>query len=405
MNEERLSNLIEFRHKLQLFYAERAKYVRAALRFAAALITLLGIRASIPFSGVMSSVPVAVLLAAVCAFVPWGVAAFICGAAVLVNLYALSPLAMVVFAVFMVIVLCCYYIFSPGDSVILLLVPILFFLKIPCALPVVIGLCFTGISVVPLLFGVIACYFVSWVAANSVLLAESSMLTSTQQFTYLVTGVLCSPQTIGCLIAFGVTALTVFTIRKLAVRYNWEAAVIAGSLACLILQTVLAAVLDYRISFAQTLIGIAVGAALGFILRFFLYQVDYRSTVETQFEDDEYFYYVKAVPKMDVHPEDKQLKKFVTTSRRKTLHDDPDRLAVYLGFEPEIDTGVFDDEEPAESSVMTNTKPLDATIEGVAAAEDAAMEVTTVVNMSTQTEELPVLETAAAVGDLFDDED
>ncbi|MBQ3400195.1 MAG: hypothetical protein IJG61_02180, partial [Lachnospiraceae bacterium] len=161
----------------------------------------------------------------------------------------------------------------------------------------------------------------------------------------------------------------------------------------------------YRISFAQTLIGIAIGAALGFILRFFLYQVDYRSTVETQFEDDEYYYYVKAVPKMDVHPEDKQLKKFVTTSRRKTLNDDPDRLAVYLGFEPEIDTGVFDDEEPAESSVMTNTKPLDATIEGVAAAEDAAMEVTTVVNMSTQTEELPVLETAAAVGDLFDDED
>ena len=87
------------------------------------------------------------------------------------------------------------------------------------------------------------------------------------------------------------------------------------------------------------------------------------------------------------------------------MNDDPDRLAVYLGFEPEIDTGVFDDEEPAESSVMTNTKPLDATIEGVAAAEDAAMEVTTVVNMSTQTEELPVLETAAAVGDLFDDED
>ena len=69
------------------------------------------------------------------------------------------------------------------------------------------------------------------------------------------------------------------------------------------------------------------------------------------------------------------------------------------------DRDVGDDEEPAESSEMTNTKPLDATIEGVAAAEDAAMEVTTVVNMSTQTEELPVLETAAAVGDLFDDED
>ncbi len=329
MSEERLSNLIEFRHKLQQFYAKHSKYVQMVLRFAAALITILGVNAEIPFHGIVSSVPVSILVAAVCAFVPWGVSAFLCGAVVLVNLYALSPLAMIVFAVFMAVVLCCYYIFTPGDSMILLLVPVLFFLRLPCALPVVIGLMFTGFSVIPLCFGTIAYYFVVWVATNSTLLSSASMLTVDQQFTYLVMGVLCSPQVIGCLIAFGVSALVVFTIRKLAVRYNWEAAVIAGTLAGLILQTVLAAVLDYRISFAQTIIGVAVGAAVGMVLRFFFYQVDYRSTVETRFEDDEYYYFVKAIPKMDVHPEDKQLKKFVTTNRRKAASEPQDRLAVY----------------------------------------------------------------------------
>lgn len=44
--------------------------------------------------------------------------------------------------------------------------------------------------------------------------------------------------------------------------------------------------------------GTIVSVIVGEILEFFLFHVDYKRTERLQFEDDEYYYYVKAVPKI-----------------------------------------------------------------------------------------------------------
>ena len=41
--------------------------------------------------------------------------------------------------------------------------------------------------------------------------------------------------------------------------------------------------------------------ALGWFLQFFLHSVDYTKAEKVQFEDDDYYYYVKAVPKIKVN--------------------------------------------------------------------------------------------------------
>ena len=44
--------------------------------------------------------------------------------------------------------------------------------------------------------------------------------------------------------------------------------------------------------------------------QFLFFDLDYSRTERVQFEDDEYYYYVKAVPKMYVPTTDKQVKNF-----------------------------------------------------------------------------------------------
>ena len=59
----------------------------------------------------------------------------------------------------------------------------------------------------------------------------------------------------------------------------------------------------------------AVGSCiLGLILEFFVLGVDYSRSENLQFEDDEYYYYVKAVPKMTVAAPEKRVKR-ITTQR------------------------------------------------------------------------------------------
>ena len=45
------------------------------------------------------------------------------------------------------------------------------------------------------------------------------------------------------------------------------------------------------------------------VLHFFLFSVDYSRTEKLQFEDDEYYYYVKAVPKNVVATPEKKVKR------------------------------------------------------------------------------------------------
>ena len=53
-----------------------------------------------------------------------------------------------------------------------------------------------------------------------------------------------------------------------------------------------------RICRNADLIGLLVSVMLAMIYNFFFFSVDYTRTEYVQFEDDDYYYYVKAVPKM-----------------------------------------------------------------------------------------------------------
>ena len=57
------------------------------------------------------------------------------------------------------------------------------------------------------------------------------------------------------------------------------------------------------------IIGSLLALAVGLVLQFFVFNVDYTRTEKVQFEDDEYYYYVKAIPKNTVSLADRKVKK------------------------------------------------------------------------------------------------
>lgn len=55
---------------------------------------------------------------------------------------------------------------------------------------------------------------------------------------------------------------------------------------------------NITVSVPEILIGSLVSLAIAGLYHFFVFAVDYSRTEYTQFEDDDYVYYVKAVPKV-----------------------------------------------------------------------------------------------------------
>lgn len=95
----------------------------------------------------------------------------------------------------------------------------------------------------------------------------------------------------------------------MSVDYAWGIAIGVGAITDIFVLLIGDFVLDVSNSLLMLIVGSLVAVLVALVLHFFLFSVDYSRTERVQFEDDEYYYYVKAVPKMSVTTRKKQIKK------------------------------------------------------------------------------------------------
>ena len=80
-------------------------------------------------------------------------------------------------------------------------------------------------------------------------------------------------------------------------------------------------VLELHISYGTIILSSIIGILLGFVLELVFFSVDYSRTERVQFEDDEYYYYVKAVPKVVVATPEKTVKHITEHTQEKEDKD------------------------------------------------------------------------------------
>ena len=111
------------------------------------------------------------------------------------------------------------------------------------------------------------------------------------------------------IVAFIICFFVVFTLRRTSMDHAWKVAIVAGAVANVIVIVAGDIALGVHTSYG-TLIGGNIGAiVIGLILELFLFSVDYARSENLQFEDDEYYYYVKAIPKVSVATPEKTVKR------------------------------------------------------------------------------------------------
>ena len=119
--------------------------------------------------------------------------------------------------------------------------------------------------------------------------------------------------------SFVVTVLLVYFIRRMSVNNAWLIAIISGGLLNFVIIMVGSLILKIDYSTLWLTIGMILSLALAYILQFFVFSLDYTRTEHTQFEDDEYYYYVKAVPKINVTAPEMNVKRINAQRKKKNF--------------------------------------------------------------------------------------
>ena len=73
-----------------------------------------------------------------------------------------------------------------------------------------------------------------------------------------------------------------------------------------------------KFSILWVIIGSVISFVIAYLLQLLVFSVDYSRTENTQFEDDEYYYYVKAVPKINVTAPEMNVKRINAQRRKKS---------------------------------------------------------------------------------------
>lgn len=307
-----MTQLLVIREKMRALYAKYEMGITPLLKFLTAIVTLITINANIGFMERLKSLPVVFVLSLLCSVLPYSGIVFVMMLVLLLHLSSLSMEVALAFAILFLVMCLLYYIFLPGDSIVTMLTPVLFFLKMPLPLPVVLGLAGSPLSAVPMSFGIVIYYLLQFVKKNAATFADTSSLGLLQRSTQLFTSLKGNKALILVIVSFVLTFILVRIIRRLSIARSWEIAIGTGVFVNAVLLLVGTFALDLEslgFTMLTILLGSVLAAATAFALQFFVFLVDYARTEYVQFEDDEYYYYVKAVPKVTITEPDVQIKK------------------------------------------------------------------------------------------------
>ncbi len=304
-----MKTLLEYREKMKLFLGKYDIYLFPVLKFALALIAFLAINANVGFMSRLTNPGIALILALMCAFLPLNVTAVFGAGLILAHMYALSLEAFAITFVLFALMVLLFFRTAPKYGYLLIITPLAFGLRIPYVIPLAMGLMGTPVAAIPVACGTVVYFLLHYVRLNTAILGNTETSTMTEKITYLLDNAVNNKEMLLTAAAFALTLILVYVIRRMSVDHSWSIAIAAGTVTDIIVLLFGSLLLDVTPQILSVLLGSLISAGIAVLLQITVFSLDYSRTEYVQFEDDEYYYYVKAVPKITIAVPEKTVKK------------------------------------------------------------------------------------------------
>ncbi|MCI7814500.1 MAG: hypothetical protein SO016_13175 [Lachnospiraceae bacterium] len=290
--------LLKLQRSLKIFYNKNAVWVQAVLKFVLASAVFHVIQMQFGFERTMQDYLIVTVLAFVSAFLSTNTISLLAGVFIIGNLSSLSLEALGIGSVIVLIVGLLYFGMGPKESCALLLMPIALSFHLPSLIPVLFGL-IGGVSAVwGIVAGTILYYVTDTITGSSYMISSGTGMDEILRHVMGVLGELADMRDMAVMLIILLIVFAVVSIlRRMAVDYAWYLAIGAGVFSYVLLTVIAMISFGSSESFIWTVISAVVTILAALLTQILKFHVDYRRTEKLQFEDDEYYYYVKAVPK------------------------------------------------------------------------------------------------------------
>lgn len=302
--------LIQLRTKIRHFIITREEWVVRLLRFAIVLVILLVMNRCFGYQKILNHWWVSVVIAGISMLLPLAGSTFIVIFVGLMHLMTLSTDVAVVALVLLAISYAVSTYFRADDTYNMMVIPACRYLNIPFVVPMEAGLMRSIHELPTIICGSVLSYYLKAVVENASSFLDPNTDLSAAEL--LQGQILNNSMFYIYLVAMTAMFLVVYTVRTKGIEHAWLVGVLSGVVVEFVLMLAGILFTGEKESIPLLVIGNVVTLIVGLGMVFFARGFDYTRTEHVQFEDDEYYYYVTAVPKMHIPEQEKEIKRITS---------------------------------------------------------------------------------------------
>ncbi len=292
--------LIYFKETLFKWYEKREKIVRPVFKGLVAFAVLYMTFQMFPYNPVAHYYVILAALSLITAFLPFPFLYYLASGVILYNLWEVSFDIFAAFAIFLVVCAVGYFRIDGHYSYIAAIVPVLFYVNAGIAIPAVLAVAIGAEALFPAAVGVIVYYFSLSIKDASLVLGGTDTSGVGIGLQQVAKSISSNKMFMVMIISVCATILITSLLRKAFYERAWLVAGTIGNTAMACLVLVGCMYCDIEITVWLVIVEAVAGMLLCLLVEFFRGIGDVSRAEKTVFEDEEYIYYVKAVPKLKV---------------------------------------------------------------------------------------------------------
>ena len=246
-------------------------------------------------------------ISAVQAFLPISFLYYAVSILIMINLCKVSMDIFLGFIIFFAICSLGFIRVDRKHAVIIIVTALLFYLKLEYVLPVLLGMTVGFGAILPACAGIILYFLSVYMADVSTLITTSSSSSFGMGLQRVVNLILIDKKLLVLLVTFSVIIFVTTLLCSLFYERAWVFAILVGNIAMVLLLLFGRLIFELDYTIWRLFLEMIMGIGCCYIYRFFRGIGDVSRIEKASFEDDEYFYYVKAVPKIKVTKKDRNV--------------------------------------------------------------------------------------------------
>lgn len=296
-----IMKLLEVRTFLLKIYQKARFIINPVVKFFLSMMAFNMINGEIGCDPRFMSRKIVLLLSVICAVTPGGVLVFFAMVLTLLHVFSASPILAALLLLLYMVLYGMLMRFSPKQALCAVAIPVLAKYNLHYCIPILMGCIANPLAILPVSCGVIIYHAMDIIKAGSsrtINIKDLDMVLGL--YKDVADAFMANKQMLISIAVFAVVIIAVFIIRKFSFDYSFVISIGAGVVINIIGFLIGDLKYDVMVNVGSLIWNSLLCGAIAMLLELFKRILDYSAIERVQFEDEDYYYYVKAVPKVNV---------------------------------------------------------------------------------------------------------